>query len=725
MANLHIIEPNFNYETIKKVVPKIKKREIDLLIDRISFFNKNTNLYELKEDFRNCFDLSLFPENMSFYSQLYERCKNISVKNNFSIILGNHPLSFHENVIFHKTIEKISKSNLIEMIFAVIIEEKDEQIYENQDVYRKTFKFLYFLLHYNYSPNEKKTIFSKLFNKELNIRKRIDDMLIIHSKNNSDYAVALQKIAEKIDEMMMSDKEKENQMSPLKIKESNNMMNSKKKAIMEEFQKKRMKFLETTTQEVSGNIVDNKKDDLVCSFCLQNQSKEIEIDILGVICYISQDNISSYLLNNKKIKGEGECKFYINSCQHLVHKVCHQTKFREKWFRLNKFFDSDIEFICNYCKTISNLIVPIVEPICNSIDLMKLNSNINEKNNDFNEFFLNDIKNLKINNEFVAFYDKTYKKFFEEFYNELIFANCYGEEMMDKPVVLILNEVLLGLFEKIYYKDLASFIANDLLLSRNLFYLNLYNFQTNEFMLLNELMEELSECSNKLLNTLDYNIKNDFRNLKDLARDLIKTLILMRTLMSSKENYLIKMIKLLIKFFISQIMIICFFIYNIDNTEFNFENLVNFFTNKEIISKTMTFMGPFYSIIIGFFISTFKTPTKYENFYENLIKKDIEFENSELFKEFEFILSPEPEILKHYIEQWKKFWVYKTNEEKTSLKEKFSLITDGVNTFSISKINNYDEFLVQFMSKKCEKCKFYPRNYSQKLFMCLICDTMW
>ena len=88
LANLYLIDASFKSATIKKVITKFKNKEIDLAIERISTSNKNSHSYELKETFKNCFDLSLFSETSDFYQQMYETIKNLS-KNKFSVIIGN------------------------------------------------------------------------------------------------------------------------------------------------------------------------------------------------------------------------------------------------------------------------------------------------------------------------------------------------------------------------------------------------------------------------------------------------------------------------------------------------------------------------------------------------------------------------------------------------------------------------------------------------------------
>ena len=169
-------------------------------------------------------------------------------------------------------------------------------------------------------------------------------------------------------------------------------------------------------------------------------------------------------------------------------------------------------------------------------------------------------------------------------------------------------------------------------------------------------------------------------------------------------------------------MILCFFTYNPEKNTIIFEEFINFFSHKEIRSKTMTFIGPFYSMIIGILISSFKTNSS-TNSSMNFLKEN-DLENWELFKVFEKISTPEPELLKIFLKKFKKFWDSNTKENQCFSKQKLGQISNNIRPLSLCKISNYDEFLVKFMSKKCQKCRYYPKLYNQKLFMCIICDFL-
>jgi len=740
LANVYLIDSNFNYEPLKKILMKIKKKELDFLIEKISNFNKKTNLYELKEEFQNSYDLTLFPENSPFYSQIYERIKGNSMnKGEFSIILGNRPLKFFEkNEIFVKTIEKVMKSQFFQIVLQVFLDEQNEEMLVKEDVLRKALKILHLFIEFNAWNSNKNEYF---FNNDKNslqfpiknsmnfdiICKRIDEF---QRNNEIDYEIALRKIKKLIDETILLKKALENK-EILSNKSNENKTDKRKLAILEEFQKKRMDFIEKN-QELEENIEKNKESDVfICCFCLQNQTKSNENvnakshEILLVICYISKDNSQNYLYS-EEFSNE-KSRFYLNSCNHLVHKECHQVKFGENYMKnrsnMSKFFDSDIEFMCNYCKNLSNLILPIIEPICNSIELLQLFNEKKWKNfkEDFidKNYFEDFITKYKIPMKFEGFFEKNYQVYFEDFFNEVVFATSYSEEFEEKSLFFIFDEVLMDLFDKIYYKELSAFISSDLLLVKNLFYLHLYNFFNNcekneiEF-LKKELLISMKEISNLFTKELNFNIMHQI---------LLRTLLNLRILFNFNEDFLLNMTKFVIKAFMSQIMIICFFIYNPEKNSIILEDFINFFATKEIRSKTMTFIDPFYSLIIGFLISTFKKTDSSINSSMNFLNEN-DLENCDFFKEFEEILTPEPEILKIFIEKFRKFWESNNEENRCFFKAKLSHISNNIRPLSLCKINNYDEFLVKFMTKKCQKCRFYPKLYNQKLFMCIICDFL-
>lgn len=717
-ANIYLVEPNFNYEPIKTLLKKLKKREIDYLIERISIFNKSRNAYELKEEYKNSFDLILFPESLSLYAKLYERAKSIC-KKDFSIILGNHDMSFYENPFFIKTMDKIANSDLIEFVVILFLDENNQVVYEKNDILRKVLKLLHLFLQYKASKL-KISMFLKI-----NLRKRID-ILIIKFKANQDYEIALRKIGQILDESINFEEIKKepffspNKMTDLKLNEKD----LKKASILAEFKKKSMKFIEKNHEitDSNMNLKKDEKDLMVCSFCLQNQIKSN--DLLGLLAYISKDSITDYIYpgnhskNNDLLKKKGN--FYVNSCNHLVHKECHYSNLTNK-NRINmKNYECDIEFMCNYCKNLSNLIVPNIEITCYSPDLSEF---INCKKDflDNPELFLQFVDNYQVKKiNLDEMLDIKYKEFFYDFYNELMMAVLgYFEEGMNNSTFEILVEILFDLFEKIYWKDLFSFISNDFLLTTNLFYLSLFDFYQieNNQMILDKCKFKVS--LGNVMNVLG-NLKNDL-NINCLQRDLIKSLLNIRFIFNNDKKLLICATQYLIKSFVSQLMILCFFIYNTDNTHFTLENLMNFFLNNEIKSKTMTFLGPFYSIIIGFLISCFKSYPKLKTLLESS-QIENELENSDLLKEFEALLMPEPEICKVYIDNWKNHMNNLTEQDKNKLLLTLKSITNNVKTLSISKINNYDEFLVNCMTKGCYICKFYPRKFKQKLFQCLICD---
>ena len=118
LANLHVLDPTFSSKQIKQIFTKFKKKEIDYCIERIATFNNKNHLFELRSEYKNCFDLCLFSEHSSTYQKMYEIAKNRK-KGEFSLILGNRDLKFYENPFFRKTITKLLKPEFLTFFFEI------------------------------------------------------------------------------------------------------------------------------------------------------------------------------------------------------------------------------------------------------------------------------------------------------------------------------------------------------------------------------------------------------------------------------------------------------------------------------------------------------------------------------------------------------------------------------------------------------------------------------
>ena len=716
LANLHLIDPAFNSLPIKKAITKFKKKKIEATVERISTLNKNNHSFELKEEYRNCFDLNLFSEHSNLYQQLYEIIKNLS-KSEYSLILGNRALKFYENTIFCKIMKKLIQPEFLSFFFEIIENKHFEEELEKSDISRKILKLLYVLFQMNEKStnNEEKTIFFS-FCEKFHLRKRLDELLIKYEKN-SEYGIALQKIREIYDNIMLNSQEKKMSVQISTEIRGKNANEVRKNKILEEFKKKRMNFVDKV-EEIPENLTLIKKistEESVCSFCLQNIMKKD--DILCLIAYISNDNISDFLISDEVLKQDSN-NLCLVSCNHLVHKECHLMKIKEKknFFNMNRWFQSDMEFLCNYCKSLSNLTIPIVESFCFSPDVRKFHSNFiysKEEIKVLNQYLSEDVEKPKLSD----FFDLNFQSFFKDFFNEIACAKSYIDENVECSVFMVLLRILLDSFEKIYQKDLFSFISGDFNLVKNLFQLSLFNFLDDEIE--NPILKgELEHFLEKIMNV--HEIINDLAN---FHRNFLRIILILRFVTNNEEKMLISQMKYQIQCFVSNILILCFILYNPEENEVNLEKLNDFFVEKEIHSKTLTFLAPFYSMIIGVLITCFQTDSKLKSIIVSFVNTE-ELENSELFKEFIKILEPEPKILQEYIEKWVEILKLLSPEQRTTLKSDISHMSKNPNRLAICEINTYDDLIVQYLSRKCKLCKFYPMKYNQKLYLCLICNVL-
>ena len=145
VASLHALDPTFSSKQIKQILTKFKKKEIDNCIEKIAIFNENNHSYELRPEYKNCFDLYLFSEHSSTYQQMYEITKNRS-KCEFSLILGNRDLKFYENPIFAKIISKLLKPEFLTFLFEIFASNQFEEVLEKFEVSRKALKIFYVFL---------------------------------------------------------------------------------------------------------------------------------------------------------------------------------------------------------------------------------------------------------------------------------------------------------------------------------------------------------------------------------------------------------------------------------------------------------------------------------------------------------------------------------------------------------------------------------------------------
>lgn len=704
IANFSLIEPNFDYEPFKKFLPKIKKTQIDELIEKVSTFNQAKNSYELKDEYKNCFDLTAFPETWHNYSELYEKAKDLT-KQGFSLILGNHDLKFQENTFFSLTIAQILESSLVNLIFSLFTSNEYEN---NYDILRKVLKLVYFFLQ-NFCHHNK--ILQCCQNSDF--RKRVDDLKT--KKINHDFDVAIEKI-HKVFATIFIDSKKENPtlFENPKVK---SLAELNKQKILQEFQKKNEKFLakfKDTTETEQKNLVTEENNKNICCFCLQSDE-----EVLGIIAYISRDNIRNFL-NFNEAWGRG--KFNVLTCNHMVHKKCHfQCLSRKKnMFDLAKYFEFENEFVCSYCKSFSNLIVPHIEPLIKISNIELLESNSFEILKDKNILVI--VNNLEINQKKAnIFFNLKYSNYFNDFFSELVMINGCSDNYIEISAFEMLNESLMEIYEKLFYKDLSVYINNELTITQNLFYLSLFwIYQNEDKSTIDSLKSKLINNLTEFYDYLDNFDKNLYMN--KLLIKLCESLLLLRIFLVD-DSLLVPVFKSLIGDFMSHLMIICFMKYNVGENECSTNNLVSFFKNSEIRSKTFNFMGPFIIVIVGFLLSSFKISNKYQGLIQKFMKEN-DYENSDLYKEFENILFPNENILEKCLNKWKNHFSSKDNSDLFEFLNSKVRIFNNLRAFKILKTNNYDEFLVKYMSRKCYKCEFFPRKFQQKLFMCLICDLI-
>ena len=710
LANLYLIDASFKSATIKKVITKFKNKEIDLAIERISTSNKNSHSYELKETFKNCFDLSLFSETSDFYQQMYETIKNLS-KNKFSVIIGNRETTFYENSIFLKTIKTFMQENFLSFFFNIIENKKLEETLEKFGIFGKLLKTLYiFLQTQTHEKTSNKTFFENL--EKFNCRKRLDELSIIH-ENNSDYLIALKKIIELFDQRVQN-KEKFYLIIPEPtIKTS---ADSIKKKIFEEFNKKRQNFIDKFEEKVPENssLLESPffSDELsLCSFCLQNKNVEKD-DIMGFITFISIDNISKSLINDKFF--QEKTNFSIIPCNHTIHIECHKGEMKGKQKK------SNMNFSCNYCKRLSNLVVPMVDTLIFSIEIELSKFFSTSKKKEEIKEIQKEIKMIKL-----CDLDLKNQRVFEDFYSEIYCAcSSFCSEDSNFSVREVLMKVLMDFFEKIYYGDFLAFFGNDMSFIKSIFHLSLFNFLTSEIENQKQIKIEIEILIDQNITNIAENVAKSFSfNFENLHRNFLRVLLYIRYTMNGEDAFFLSQLKYIIEVFVSNILILCYFLYNSEDVKLTFEKLHDFFLEKDIQSKTITFLTPFYSLIIGFLITCFKTDSKLQSLIDSLLKTK-DFENSELLKEFTDILNPEPSILKERIEKWGNLFNNLNSQEKADLKKGLCQISKNPYNLSISQIKNYDDLLLQNIWKKCSVCKFYPKKCGQKLYLCLICNIL-
>ena len=772
LANLFLINPHFKFENLKKII-NVKEKELDEIIQEIADFNEKSQNFELKEEFRNKFDIFSFYEGSMFYGEYIERVKTLChINKNLDFFIGNWPIKLvkEKSELFLKPLKT---SQLFDVIVHTFLNEENEDFLKDKGILRISIKLMSFIVEMCMENKD----FTMFLERKQEFFSRTQSLL---KKNLKEYEGSIILIQKRLEEMSKNEKKMEIEEIASLDENMKNINAKRKLKIMEEFDLKQKKFIsknksiEHQINKTSKESMKNEKKIENCFSCFQSIEKDC--DVLNYICYISKHKNQSFF--DKK---DDFVSFYIFSCGHLIHKNCQENQRKFEKSNFNKFFFSNSESVCTYCKSLSNILVPIIEhycvrkndinefflykedlekpkPIEYLIDFMKKcenlekfenfvkfrkfanfnkNQNLIENFEEFENFkdefhkFANFKKNLEISPDFL-FNNKKAETYFKDFYDELIIATCFDEESKQNLCITrYFDEILMNLFENLYTKNLTNFIQFSSILSNNMFLLFSYYVRNLDSPSKSEFFHDFKEKLSIDLQFLSKMLKiDDFIEIytSNFHLILIKSLVRISVLFVNHEEILIPLLQNIIKVFINQMFIISSMAFSeVQNCDF--EKILVFFKNFDLKSKVMGFLSPYYFLIIGILLTFFKYD-KFELYIEHFLNFDHDIENSQLFKAFEEYLAPDPIYMKFL---WENSNLNKKQEfqQKAEFSEKFNIFKQKffkLNNYEIpwlSTITTYDDFVIKFMSQTCEICEFYPHIPKNDLYLCLFCSRVF
>ena len=726
LINIYHINPRFKFDVLKKIV-KINEKELEKYLMDIADYNEKTKNYELKEFFKDKFDLFILPQTSSFFAEFYDRINSFADHyKEFSVLLGNIP----EPLIKERTellYEKLCTNGLMEAVCQLFTDELSDSKLEKKGSLRLILKIISFLL--DMSALKKHFTFFINWGPKLieSAKKLLENQEVKEVHSTLDFLlIKLQKINEK--EKFEGDNQKNSK--DLKSKQL-----EKKEKILAEFLLKQKKFMDKNFE--SEAVVHSQKeigekskkvDDLICSICLQSSTKESEP--LSYTCFIGKDKIHDLFQSQNKNKSSS-VSFYLSSCGHLIHGKCYSENL--KFQKENEMFVVNSEFLCPYCKSLSNLLVPLVKDTKDqnkdkkAFFILKSQSLQHQSLSLMRDEIFKSLSNFEQKGEFKTFQiKKEFESHFKTFFDNLMIATCFEIESQDNFACLrFLNEMLVSTFETIHMKNLTTYFLNSRVLGSNLLELFLYYMSCSEnykenWMKYKEMYTEDIKDFYKLFDTNNFIITNDANIHLILINILLKTFVIF----SFDENLRFKILKNIIKTFLTQIFIVttialsepsCFTL--------TFQKILEYFENPDLKTKVMGFLSPYYFIILGMLMTFYQLDEKRQVLVESFLNSDHDIENTKIFKRFESLLAPDANYLKQFLDEIENCNVI-SQENIVCFKQNF-LKSNRYEISWINSVTTYEDFAKMFMSKTCEVCLYYPRTPKSDLYLCLLCSKVF
>jgi len=795
LANIFHINPHFKYDELKKIV-NINEDELEKYLFEIAGYNEKTKNYELNEKFQDKFDLFSLPECSIFFNEFSERLNSFTNHHkDLILLLGNYPellLKERTELLF----KPMMKKGFIDLVCEIFLNDKTEKKIEKKGELRISLKLLACFLEMAGLMNDFSIfiqIEAKLMTRvksllESNDNKELEKPLVFVLEK-------LQKVNIKQEKMIEKEKSVEN-LKKKQIEMKQKILadfSKKQKNFLEKNSETHNLHFQNESKEKQGK---KEEESLLCNVCLQNtkdsdalsyicyinkdnihallrnsmnktENKDNILDLIGNSMNKSENKDNNQaLIGNLMNKGENkyniqalfgkstrkkenkdnsqnligdsmkkseDVSFYLHNCGHLIHKKCQAQLLKFQNHNIsNEIFTLNSEFLCPYCKSFSNVLVPIVEDCYNLqdnfndlLEIKKKNAaNLSELTKDLDIFFIKCEKE-KIFKSFVL-KEKNSEAFFKDFLDDLCIATCLEVDSKEEIASLkFLDEILINHFESIYVRNLTAYFMNSRQLGGSLITIMLYYMSNND---------NSKETQNKYKEKYLSDIKNlhNILNMKyfigsiDHQVHLLLIKVLLRTfvLLSMDNKFRRETLQTIIKTFINQMFIITILALSEDTKiSINFNKIQEFLYCPDLKSKVMGFLSPYYFLIIGILMTFYKPNEKSQLLIEKFLNSDHDIENSGLFKEFEALLAPDPIYLNFLCTNSNYELQSISNENLLNFKQNF-LTSNRYEITWLHSINTYEDFVRMFISRTCEICGYYPRKPRSDLYLCLLCSKI-
>ncbi len=518
----------------------------------------------------------------------------------------------------------------------------------------------------------------------------------------------------------------------------------KKAKIQGEFLQMQKKFLVNNIDIIPIEDKKNEKIDSMICLCCHISDGELNIkNVLGVAAYICPDSLSNFYYGNIKKKSlllEGEennsllqnnnFDFIITSCSHILHSQCQ--------FLNSKLYgiQSQTEKLCPFCKSISNVLVPIIEPFL-VINNIGNNSFIyKEEKNIYNiEEMIFNIKDLIIKENYeIDYCHKFFNK--EKFHIEDIdqvmkglfnsFLFVVEQAKMDENMVLrVINDVLIYLAESIFTNGLNEFFQRNFYIMRNLFLVFRIKFWTfNNCSLKEFILNYKMKFLNDFLEFINLDIIGKSQSFILGIENLYCNLLLkICVIFLDNENILWEYLNFINRIFFNKLIYFYSFSFNEEEKEEEnyFENLSEKWEKDEVFRlKLFGFLKPYLELSAGIFITFFNLI----NMKEEILSCKNNYEEMDLF------------FMKfgNHFKIHSQFQNFFRNKSKLSNKKALNLqgqkLLEDIKKNPCLKFEiiylgeNFKEMSDLYFYQKCEKCQNFPKNESSNLFLCLICGIV-